>query len=307
VASERQRESYFDPTPYLNLTAPDPLVELFVSGISLTRIRNNVERLALDFFTRNSYSTEAIEAAQYLRDLMTQYGCLQARIESFRTGFSPNVFCEIPGYDLSSSPVFVGAHYDCRSTGLNDPTQRAPGADDNASGSAGLLDILYTAVNLQDTLQFRRTIMFALFAGEEQGLIGSGVYAQQLRNDNFQLIGMVNLDMIGYPQPNAPTTLYWMSRSTNQNLTNLGIELTRTYLGEGTIVAPTPACCSDQASFNSQGYPAAAVAESLAYSNNPNYHGSSDLPPTLNFNHVFRTTQAAASLVATLAEPRSAR
>jgi hypothetical protein len=94
-----------------------------------------------------------------------------------------------------------------------------------------------------------------------------------------------------------------MSRSTNQNLTNLGIELTKTYLGDGTIVAPTPACCSDQSSFYSNGYAAAAVAESLAYTNNPNYHRSTDLPDSISINHVFRTTQAAAALIATLAEP----
>jgi len=237
---------------------------------------------------------------------MTNLGCHNARVESFRAGFSPNVLCEIPGYDQNSPAVFIGAHYDSRSTDVNSPTQRAPGADDNGSGSAGLLEILRTASDFisGSGISFRRTLMFGLFAGEEQGLVGSAVYAKQLKDNGVQLQGMVGLDMIGYPQPNAPSTLYWMSVSTNSNLTNLGISLTSAYLGAGTIVAPTRACCSDQASFNSQGYPAAAVAESLSYGNNPNYHRATDLPPTLTFSHVWRTTQSAAALVATLAEPR---
>jgi len=261
-----------------------------------------VEQLSTDFFTRNSLSQDAVNAARYLEAHMNQIGCSNTRLHQFRNGYSPNVLCEIPGDDPSAPAVFVGAHYDCRSTGVNNPTQHAPGADDNGSGTAGLLDILTTALSLRNTdgLTFRRTIMFGLFSGEEQGLIGSGVYASQL---DVELLGMVGLDMIGYPQPNAPTTLYWMSLSTNQNLTNLGLELTRTYLGEGTIVAPTRACCSDQQSFHSQGYAAAAVAESLSYSNNPNYHRSTDLPETLTYSHVWRTTQGAAALIATLAEP----
>jgi hypothetical protein len=303
VARGKLVPSYFDPTPYIG--ADDPLVQQFVDSISLNRIRNNVQHLANDFYTRNSLSTEAVDAAQYLLGVMTQYGCRNARLISFEDGYSPNVICEIPGYQSSAPAVFVGAHYDCRSTGLYDPAQRAPGADDNGSGSAGLLDILNTAASLiaDYTLEFRRTIIFGLFSGEEQGLIGSGVYASEISRDNVQLIGMVGLDMIGYPQPNAPLTLYWMARSTNQNLTNLGIEVTQTYLG-GTVTR-TNACCSDQQSFYSEGYAAAAVAESLSYSNNPNYHRSTDTPDTLNWNHVFKNTQAAAALVATLAEPRA--
>jgi len=308
VAGHNIPPSVFDPTPYLARADPDPIVAKFVASISQARIKSTVERLASRFFTRNSVSAEAVEAAHFLEDYMNEAGCTETRLHQFRQGYSPNVICELPGYDLEAPAVVVGAHYDCRATGLTDPTQRAPGADDNGSGTAGLLDILITAVELMsEGVSFRRKLIFALFSGEEQGLIGSGVYAAQLSTDDVELEGMVGLDMIGYPQPNAPTTLYWMSRSTNQNLTNLGIALTKTYLGENTIVAPTSACCSDQQSFHSRGYAAAAVAESLAYTNNPNYHRSSDLPETLSFSHVWRTTQGAAALIATIAEPRGAQ
>jgi hypothetical protein len=207
VATKPLVESVFDATPYLNrLSAPDPLVEQFIAGISAQRIRDHVNQLAFDFYTRNSLSSEAVQAAHFLELVMSQYGCQNTQLVPFRPNYSPNVICQIPGYDAAAPALVVGAHYDCRSTGVNDPTQRAPGADDNASGSAGLLDILITAADLisSNTLVFRRTIIFGLFSGEEQGLIGSGVYAGQLSADGVDLIGMVGLDMIGYPNRMLP-------------------------------------------------------------------------------------------------------
>jgi len=250
IAKQRVVPATFDPTPYLT-DEPDPIVAKLVSSISQDRIQARVEQLSNDFWTRNSLSPDAVAAAHHLLNVMNEVGCQNTRLHNFRAGYSPNVICELPGYDTQASAVYVGAHYDCRSTGVNNPTQRAPGADDNGSGTAGLLDILTAAVDLirSDGISFRRRIVFCLFAGEEQGLVGSNVFVSQLRNAGEQIIGMVGLDMIGYPQPNAPTTLYWMSSYTTANLTNLGIELATTYLGDDTIVTRTGACCSDQQSF----------------------------------------------------------
>jgi len=140
------------------------------------------------------------------------------------------------------------------------------------------------------------------FAGEEQGLYGSLALAQEMKQAGTQLTAMINVDMIGYPQASAPRTLYWMSGSTNRALTDLAFSLTKTYLGASTVLATTPACCSDQQSFNGQGYVAASIFESLSATNNPNYHRSSDLPSTVTYSHVVRNTQSALALLATLAE-----
>jgi len=86
-------------------------------------------------------------------------------------------------------------------------------------------------------------------------------------------------------------------------LTELGVSLTREYLGVDTIIDESYSCCSDQQSFYIQGYPAAGVFEASAGTNNPNYHRPSDLPSTVNYAHARRTAQMAAALVGTLAEP----
>jgi len=223
---------------------------------------------------------------------------------TFRSGWALNVVCEIPGTDPNAPAVLIGGHYDSRSTNVNSPTQRAPGADDNGSGSAAVLEILTTATSLMgdEGFSFKCKLIFALFAGEEQGLVGSAALASSYVNGDIDLTAMVNLDMIGYPDTANPQTLYWMSGSTTSSLTQLAMELTKTYLGADTILALTGACCSDQQSFYSRGYPAASIFESRSAFNNPNYHQSSDLPATVNFNHVLRNARSAAALITTIAE-----
>jgi len=113
---------------------------------------------------------------------------------------------------------------------------------------------------------------------------------------------MVNLDMIGYPQSNAPDTLYWVARNTDTSLTSLGIEVTQLYLPDWPVTTTT-GCCSDQQSFYNQGYAAVSVFESLSAGNNPNYHRGTDTANTVDYGHVHRLTQASAALIATLGEP----
>jgi len=282
---------------------PDPHVAEFISRLSLDDIQASVERLST-YNSRNSNSPDTVQAANWLRGYMEQFGCQNVQLIPFRAGWAPNVVCEIPGTDPSAPAVVVGAHYDSRSTNVNSPTQRAPGADDNGSGTAAVLEILSTATGLirDEGFSFQRKIIFAIFAGEEQGLVGSAALATSYVNNDVDLTAMVNLDMIGYPDNAFPQTLYWMSGATTSSLTQLAIELTRTYLGENTLLATTGACCSDQQSFYSRGYPAASIFESRTASNNPNYHQSSDLPATVNFQHVLRNTRSAAALITTLAE-----
>jgi len=281
---------------------PDPHVAEFLERLDQASIQSYDQQLA-SYNSRNSHSPDALTAANWLKDFMDANGCEKSQLMQFRANWAPNVLCQITGTDPSEPAIVVGAHYDSRSTNVNSPTQRAPGADDNGSGSAAILEILKTATSLiaEEGYSFENTVIFAFFAGEEQGLVGSAALATSYVNAGVDLTAMVNLDMIGYPERNAPQTLYWMSGSTTASLTQLAIELTKTYLGENTVLATTGACCSDQQSFYSRGYAAASIFESRSATNNPNYHQSSDLPATVNFNHVLRNTKSAAALITTLA------
>ena len=100
-----------------------------------------------------------------------------------------NLILTIPGLTSAEESIIISAHLDSTST---TPTVLAPGAEDNASGSAALLE---AARVLQDQ-RFTRTIKLIWFSGEEQGLLGSKAYVAD--HDVSHVLGVVNLDMYGY-------------------------------------------------------------------------------------------------------------
>src|SRR5205085_1738470 len=83
-----------------------------------------------------------------------------------------------------------GGHYDSTSTN----TGNAPGADDNASGTAGVLELARVLAGEH----FKSTIVFCGYAGEELGLLGSAAHADALTAAGADVAGMINLDMIGH-------------------------------------------------------------------------------------------------------------
>ena len=118
-------------------------------------------------------------------------------------GKSANVVGVLPGSDpqLSSEYVVIGAHYD--HLGLGGPESLAArpegqihhGADDNASGTTGLLEI--ARVLAGERGKIKRSVMFIAFGGEELGLLGSGAYTEHPIIPLSTTVAMLNMDMIG--------------------------------------------------------------------------------------------------------------
>jgi hypothetical protein len=114
-----------------------------------------------------------------------------------------NVVGVLPGGDpaRAKESIVIGAHYD--HVGLGGRLSVSPertgeihnGADDNASGTASIIEIARAAV--ADRSRFPRTLVFVAFAGEERGLLGSAFYANQPRMPIDGTIAMLNLDMVG--------------------------------------------------------------------------------------------------------------
>ncbi|MBI3047219.1 MAG: M28 family peptidase [Acidobacteria bacterium] len=114
-----------------------------------------------------------------------------------------NVVAAVPGHDpkLRNEWVVVGAHYDhlgLGNRGSLTPSQVGQihhGADDNASGTAGVLEIGRVAATHQQ--QFKRSLLFMTFAGEELGLLGSSYFTNHPTVPIAGIAGMINMDMIG--------------------------------------------------------------------------------------------------------------
>ena len=142
---------------------------------------------------------------------------------------------------LKNEIIVIGAHYDhigsdfaySRSDSNNESDQIHNGADDNASGVAGLLELAEYFSDRMGSL--KRSILFIAFSGEELGLLGSNYFVEHSKNTNEKIVAMINMDMIGRMSNNkliilgADTSPQWkeiIDRS-NSN-TDLKVKLNET-------------------------------------------------------------------------------
>lgn len=179
-------------------------VQALVDRISRATLEASLTHLAA-FPTRHSTSTHYVNAAEWAREQLQAMG-YSTKLEpiALRSGTSVNVIAE----KLGRSPgprdlVCVVAHLDSINLD-NGPMARAPGADDNGSGSAGLLEIARALKDHHGTHDLR----FILFGGEEQGLFGSRQHVASLTaSERARIQAVVNMDMIGTLNTTSPTVL----------------------------------------------------------------------------------------------------
>jgi hypothetical protein len=199
-------------------SAVDPQIAAAMKAVSAARIRSTVEKL-VSFHNRNSLSAadahalaqgRGIGAArEWIRAEFERYssacgGCLQVRVDSFEAPPSErvrkpteivNVVATLPGTDPDNASriVLVTGHYDSINGDLFDVTGFAPGANDDASGTAVSLE----CARVLSKYKFPATIIFLAVAGEEQGLLGSAHFAQDARAKGLDIEAVLNNDLVG--------------------------------------------------------------------------------------------------------------
>jgi hypothetical protein len=104
-----------------------------------------------------------------------------------------NIVATLPGTDPAARTLVVSGHYDSRASNPLDATSGAPGADDDGSGTAAVLEI----ARVMSRYKFAATIVFLAVAGEEQGLNGSTHWAQAAKEGNMDIEAMLDNDIIG--------------------------------------------------------------------------------------------------------------
>ncbi len=152
---------------------------------------------------RNTCRDEHLLAALYLEDRFEALGWLVSRQAFDMTGgtFCPgtgtrNIVAKRPGTTLADEIIVVGAHYD--SIAIDGDRGPAPGAEDNASGTAALLVL----AEIFRHYEMKRTVHLVAFGGEEQGLLGSFRYVQQAAANGWNINGAIILDMVSAHGPN---------------------------------------------------------------------------------------------------------
>ncbi|MCS7198336.1 MAG: M20/M25/M40 family metallo-hydrolase [Candidatus Bipolaricaulota bacterium] len=245
-------------------------------------------------------------AVEYGRQYFEKLG-LRTKLDPYslacRPGLSYNVEAILPGADPQSPEiVLITAHLDSFSQGVR-TSRVAPGADDNASGSAGVLE----AARVLSQYKFKRSIYFVLFTGEEQGLVGSRAYAARLKREGANIVGVFNMDMIGYDSDDNGVFEIQAPDEDSYQLGQLLITTTNRYGLKLTPEVPDQAPpWSDHASFARQGYPAVLIIEDTELGEsedfNPYYHTTGDTLQAINLSYARRIVQALVGTVAQLAE-----
>ena len=228
-----------------------------------------------------------------------------------------NLIVERPGSDRTDQIVVVGAHYDTVSS--------TPGADDNASAVAMLVEVARLLANSRP----RRTIRFVGFACEEPpyfctGDMGSQHYARSCRARNDAIIAMLCLEMVGYysTEPGSqqlpheipavlrrafPSRGDFLAAIGNLRSLKLVMQFRRGFKRTSRLPLYSIALperinairLSDNSSFWDQGYPALMITDT-SFCRNPHYHQSTDTPDTLDHARLTQATLGVAGAVARL-------
>lgn len=187
----------------------DPIIEQMINQVSSTTVHDYNGGLSgewpvtiggelYDINTRHTNQAVPIEkATQFVYEHFDALG-LPVQYDYYNSpyyGSKRNVVAEQAGLSQPDRIFIIVAHLDDMPSGAF-----APGADDNASGSTGVL----IAADILSQYDFDCTLRYLLVTGEEQGLYGSYYYAQDAFNNGDDIEGVLNLDMIAYDSDSYP-------------------------------------------------------------------------------------------------------
>ncbi|MCC7141847.1 MAG: M20/M25/M40 family metallo-hydrolase, partial [Candidatus Eisenbacteria bacterium] len=270
----------------------DPRIQALVDGVNKTRMQARVQEMQ-NMGSRRSEDGTGVTAQHWLEQQFQALGYTDVSTFSYNA-WSDCVIAVKPGVATPEQIYVIGGHYDSYSW-----SGAAPGADDNASGTVGVLE----AAQLMAAEQFNSTIYFIAWSGEEQGLVGSDAWCDWAWNAGLDLRGYVNLDMEGYRSGVADLDI--ISDAASTWMRDLVFEIAPLYVPTLPLVDGfLSGGSSDHASFWAHGWPALFLFEdSDNYS--PYIHSSSDVIGTsLNdFQFMEDNIQVAIALLATMAQP----
>ncbi len=251
-------------------------VKAAVDQVSEQNIKDTIAFYSA-FHTRYNKSETPNEAPEGLKsriEAILKNSKIPASIEFISHQSTPqkSVHVRLIGKLRPNEIVVLGGHLDS----INQSwfgNGAAPGADDNASGTADLIEALRIVIGME---QPERTLDFFWYAGEESGLLGSAEIAKAYKTAKADVIGVMQLDMTLHPGAGefvlgsmTDFTSAWMrTYLTNINTLYIHAKVNEDKCGYG---------CSDHASWYRQGYPTIMPFESTFNTMNPNIHTANDV------------------------------
>jgi hypothetical protein len=267
------------------------------------QLYTHVEHLSVTIGSRSVYEYDKIEATKrYIVSCLEKFGYIPTlQNYEYEGKLYSNIIISIPGVKYPEETVIIGAHYDT--------VYGTPGADDNASAVAVLLEMCRALKSSSPG----RTLKLIFFFLEEPPVfrtehMGSYVYAKEAKARNENIKAMICLEMVGYYSDKKggqtfPLPLMSMMYSTTPDFIAVVGNLRSRYLVDNvkksfnnaahipvethTSLSFFPGVdLSDHRSFWKMGYPAVMITDTAFY-RNPNYHTENDTIDTLDFNKMY--------------------
>ncbi len=283
-----------------------------------TILKEHVHVLAGEIGERNVFREGSLDrAVDYIEAELAEYGyTVERQGYEVRDQTCYNLIAELPGHSRPDEIVVVGAHYDS--------VRGSPGANDNATGVAGVLAL---ATRFADQPQ-ARTIRFIAFVNEEPPFfqtarMGSVVYARMARERGDNIVAMMSLETIGYysDEPRSqryPPLFNLLYPSTGNFIGIIGNVRSRDLVRKATRVfrettdfpsegAAVPGIVpgvgwSDHWAFWRQGWPAIMFTDTAPF-RYPHYHRPTDLPDQVEYDPFTRVVAGIEQVIQKLAQP----
>ncbi len=257
-------------------TPPDSLLAALMDSTSLKNITSTIQHMQ-DYASRYVAVDSCWAAGYWIRDKFIEYGLSEVELDTFRcwtfqdTVDAMNVLAWKEGSFRPDEYIVIGGHYDSVTTdNFSDPNAPAPGADDNGTGIAGVLE----AARLLAELDLERSVIFACWSGEELGLRGSRAWVRDAVAAGLDIVIYLNMDCLGYPDEPDPTAIVY-SDSSSLAVAALMCDLITENTGYGCVTTVRPIGASDQNSFWESGYNVLDTSAGAGWS--PYHHTPNDL------------------------------
>ncbi len=283
------------------LAQTNPLVQQIINKINLDSLTTFANQISgevpvtingqqITITTRYYSSSTNDKAADFVKAKFESYG-LQAFDQNFSWG--RNVYAIQPGTTNPDQYYIICAHYDdMPSSGL------APGADDNGSGTCGVIE----AARVLKDYEFKYSIIYAIWDAEELGLLGSEYFAA---NTTLNILGVVNMDMIAWDSNNDNVAeIHTKNLANSVALKDSMLMINTNYsIGISPVVINPGISASDHASFWNHGYSAILLIEDYYNDFNLYYHSSNDLIDHYNFPYFDKCSKLSIGTLALLSKP----
>ncbi|KAK0388904.1 hypothetical protein NLU13_2481 [Sarocladium strictum] len=293
-------------SPYPSSVSHRSAVEAMVDKVDMSKVKKQLQCFS-SFHNRYFNSRFGVEAAEWLHEEIKKtidrsgHPFASIRLIQHQAWSQPSIIVSIPG-KVRLKTIVTGAHLD--SVISNDRgAGRAPGADDNGSGSIMLMNILGSL--LEDPRIAKgdhlNTIEFHWYSAEETGLLGSQDIFNSYARLGIQVEAMLNQDMVGYAGRDGVERFGLVTDFTDAAQNEFVKLLVDEYADIPYEESTCGYACSDHSSATRNGFPSTFLFETPFGNHNPYIHTPNDTMEHLDFDHILQHVKVTSGFLYELA------